>query len=233
MTDITIPTLDGHTFGAQLSLPGDDHGPGLILVRGLFSTSERMAYLGEMYAKQGFVVVAPEIFHRQGDATACCADDTPDWDRANSLYKNFDVEAGVRDMLATLAFLRAYPVCAGSKIGVVGYCLGCRLAYLLAARSDIDACVGFYGVGLENMLDEAADIRAPSLFHFAEADKLLPPSARQKIIRAIMRNPVITHHTYPGAEHGFARETAPTYHPDQAALATQRTIDFLSQHLKA
>lgn len=232
MPEIIIPSLDGTSFAAHLAIPEGNHGPGLILVRGLFDTPEQVAALSARYAEQGFVVVSPNLFHRQSGGAAVGAGDALDWEKAAKLYKTFDVEAGARDLIATMAYVRGLPACSGNKIGVVGYCLGCRLAFLLAARSDIDCAVGYYGVGIESLLDEVHDIRAPVLLHFGENDKLLPPSAKQKIERALGKNKAIACHTYPAAEHGFAREGGASFHPVHAATAMTRSIDFLSMHLK-
>lgn len=230
MPNIKIQSLDGSSFDAHVALPAGEHGPGLIVIRGLFSRQEAIEKLCASYAALGFAVVCPNIFHRHPE-TVTTANEEPDWERAHKLYTNFDVEAGVRDLLATLAFVRKMPEC-GGKVGTVGYCLGCRLAFLMAARSDIDCTVGFYGVGLEGLLDEIYDIRMPTMLHFAENDKLIQPTARQKILKALTKNPAVVAHIYEGAEHGFMREESPTYHANHAGLANMRTREFLVAHLK-
>lgn len=232
MAEIQIPSLDGASFGALISYPEGRNGSGLILIRGLFSKEDGLTKLADHYASLGFITVCPNLFYRQNEATSCASSGEPDWDQATKLYKNFDVEAGVRDLLATLAFIRKLPEC-GGKVGAVGYCLGSRLSFLMATRSDIDCAVGYYGVGIETLLDEVYDIRMPLLLHFGENDKLIPPQTRQRILTSLRRNPVITSHTYSGVEHGFARESSMTYNPEQAALANGRTDDFLKEHLLA
>ena len=86
-------------------------------------------------ATKGYLALCPDLFWRQQPDIQLTDKSPAEWDRAFELYKGFDVEAGVRDLLATLAHLRSMPGCSG-KVGAVGYCLGGKLAYLMAARSD-------------------------------------------------------------------------------------------------
>src|SRR5262249_42138677 len=118
------------------------------------------------FAKKGYIAVCPDLFWRQQPGVQLTDKSPAEWDRAFELYKAFDVEAGVRDLLAALAHVRNIKGCSG-KVGAVGYCLGGKLAYLMAARSDADATVSYYGVGLDEMLGEIYDIRAPLLLHIA------------------------------------------------------------------
>jgi len=231
MPDIKIHSLDGTAFDAHLALPKGDHGPGLIVIKGLFNQKEAIEKICASYAQQGFVVVCPDLFHRQDLGPSVDENNEPDFERATKLYNSFDIEAGLRDLLATLAYIRKMPEC-GGKVGAVGYCLGCRMAYLMAARSDIDCTIGFYGIGIDTLLDEVYDIRTPLLLHFGENDKLLQPTARQRILKALAKNEVITAHTYEAAEHGFMRENSPTYNSKQADVANTRSRDFLEAHLK-
>lgn len=231
MTEVTIQSLEGNNFNAAIALPPGDHGPGLIVIHELFCNAQTIQKINAAYAALGYVVVAPNLFHRQGlNPLNAESTDEPDWEQATKLYKNFDVEAGVRDLLATLGHIRTMPEC-GGKVGCVGYCLGSRMAFLMASRSDVDCAVGYYGVGIESLLDEVYDIRMPLLLHFGENDKLMPASTQQRVIKALSRNEVITTYIYPGAEHGFVRETGPTYNPVQAALAHERTAAFLKDCL--
>ncbi|MGE4351257.1 MAG: dienelactone hydrolase family protein [Bdellovibrionales bacterium] len=232
MEEITIETLDGCSFKALASLPEGDHGPGLIVVHELFSTHETVEKINAFYASLGYVTISPNLFHRQGIDQFCePGGKEPDWEQSTKMYKNFDIEAGVRDLLATLGHIRSMPHC-GGKVGTVGYCLGSRMSFLMASRSDVDCAVCYYGVGIDSLLDEVYDIRMPLLVHLAENDKLMPSSTQQKVIKSLSKNDVITTHIYSGAEHGFARETGPTYHPENARIANERTAEFLKACLQ-
>lgn len=231
MSQIQITTLDGSVFNALLALPEGGNGSGLILIRGLFSKENALLELAEHYASLGFITVCPDIFHRQREAFEQAQNNETDWEIASRLYKSFDVEAGVRDLLGTLAYIRKMPEC-GGKVGTVGYCLGARLAYLMATRSDVDCAVSYYGIGIEKMLDEMYDIRLPYMIHLAENDKLMPSSTRQRVTSVLSKNKNVTVHVYPSAEHGFARKSSMTYHPELATLANERTDAFLKEVLQ-
>jgi carboxymethylenebutenolidase len=126
--------------------------------------------------------------------------------------------------------LRSHPACTG-KVGSVGYCLGGKLAYLMATRSDVDCSVGYYGVGIQDLLGEAKNIRKPLALHVAEKDQFVPPPAQESIKQAVKGNPLVTIYTYPGVDHAFARVGGAHYEAAAANLANTRTAEFLRLHL--
>jgi carboxymethylenebutenolidase len=157
-------------------------------------------------------------------------DDRKDFDRALSLMQRFDADKGVNDIQASITYLRTVPGCTG-KVGAVGYCLGGKLAYLTAARTDVDASVGYYGVALPELLDEAGNIRRPLMLHIAGKDQFVPPEAQRKIHAALDNSPVVTLHDYSEMDHAFAREHGEHYDKACADLANSRTNTFFRQHL--
>ncbi len=126
--------------------------------------------------------------------------------------------------------MRKDPRCNG-KVGAVGYCLGGRLAFLTATRTDADASVGYYGVGIENYLAEAEKLANPLMLHIAEEDGFAPKEAQALIIAALKDHPMVTIHTYPGRDHAFARPGGAHFHQGDAAKANDRTVAFFKQHL--
>ena len=109
-----------------------------------------------------------------------------------------------------------------AKVGVVGYCLGGRLAFLCATRTDSDATVGYYGVGLDNLLGERQNISKPLLLHIATRDKFSPPEAQAKVRAALKDNPLVTIYEY-DADHAFARGSGSARVPALAQQADART----------
>jgi carboxymethylenebutenolidase len=102
----------------------------------------------------------------------------------------------------------------------------------MASRSDVDASVSYYGVGLDQLLDEVHDIRMPLILHMAALDKFAPEAVRQKILKSIARNPVITAYVYEGVDHAFARPNGQNYNKEAADLANKRTTEFFSKNLQ-
>lgn len=232
MPDITIPSFDGKSFSAYCAMPASNHGPGLIVIQEIFGVNVNMRKICDDFAAKGYIALCPDLFWRQQPGVQI-TDKTPaEWDRAMELYKGFDGEAGVRDLLSTLAYIRTMKGCSG-KVGAVGYCLGGRLAYLMAARSDVDATSSYYGVGLDELLDEIHEIRAPLMIHIAALDKYAPEPVRQKIIKAAARNPVIQVFVYEGADHAFARPNGQNYNKAAADLANERTAKLFAQYLQS
>jgi carboxymethylenebutenolidase len=113
----------------------------------------------------------------------------------------------------------------------VGYCLGGKLAYLMATRSRIDASVGYYGVGIEGSLGEAGAITRPLMLHIAEKDGFCPPEAQRAVKDGLAGISVVTVNTYPGVDHAFAREGGDHYDHAAATLANARTAAFFEQYL--
>jgi carboxymethylenebutenolidase len=232
MPDIKIKSLDAREFSAYYAAPSSNHGPGIVVIQEIFGVNAAMRKICDDFAAKGYLAVCPDLFWRQQPGVQL-TDKTPaEWDRAFELYKAFDVEAGMRDLLATLAHVRSMPGCNG-KVGAVGYCLGGKLAYLMAARSDVDASVGYYGVGLEDLLDEIHDIRMPLMMHIAALDKFCPPPVREKILAAFKKNPAISAYVYEGVDHAFARPNGQNFNQQAADLANSRTAEFFAKNLQA
>lgn len=101
----------------------------------------------------------------------------------------------------------------------------------MATRSDADCNISYYGVRIDNNLDQASDITKPLLLHIAGEDQFTPAEARALVVAELGGNPLVTSHTYPGADHGFARIGSQYYNQEAATLANRRSIAFLEQYL--
>ena len=220
----------GARFDAYLALPPGGKGPGLVLIQEIFGVNQVMRDLADGYARQGYVVACPDIFWRQEPGIQITDKSDAEWARAFELFKGFDFTLGVEDLVATLRTLRAHAGCTG-KAGTVGYCLGGNLAYQMACRSDADASVSFYGVGLDGLLDLAKGIAKPLMMHVAEKDGFVPPEAQAKIRAGLAGNPNVTIHDYAGQDHAFARVGGKHYDKTSADLANGRTAEFFKKHL--
>ena len=120
---------------------------------------------------------------------------------------------------------------AHGKVGVVGFCMGGRVAYLAAARTDCDASVGYYGARIDASLNEAHAIARPLLLHFAEQDHFISAEARSKIHAALDGNAHVTIFDYAGVDHGFATTRSQRRDNAAAELADGRTDAFFAEHL--
>lgn len=231
MATMTIKAQDGGSFSAYVARPASGKGPGVLCIQEIFGINKTMRDIADMWAAQGYVAVAPDLFWRQEPGVDITDQTEEEWKKAFSLYQGFDVARGIDDLKATLAAIRAMPECTG-KVGSVGFCLGGLLAYLMGCRSDADCNVGYYGVGIEKHLGEAANIRKPLVLHIAEADKFVPPEAQQQIRDGLAGNPQVTIFGYPGLDHAFARIGGQPYDRAAADLANGRTAEAFRAALR-
>jgi carboxymethylenebutenolidase len=230
MSSVTINAADGGTFSAYLAQPEQETAPGILVIQEIFGVNKVMRDLCDGFAAQGYLAICPDLFWRQEPGIDITDQSEAEWNQAFSLYQGFDEAAGVQDLIATLAFLREHPRCLG-QVGTVGFCLGGKLAYLMATRSDADCSVGYYGVGIENAMDEVCNVSKPLMLHIAEKDQFCPPEAQSKIIAAVADASSVTAHAYPGVDHAFARLGGAHYDQAAADLANGRTAAFFEDHL--
>lgn len=228
-TDITITSPDGK-FGAYLAQPASNKGPGIVVIQEIFGVNQVMRAVCDGLAAQGYFALAPDLFWRIEPNVQITDKSEAEWKKAFELYQKFNVDSGVKDIQLAVTHLRGVPG-AGPKIGAVGYCLGGLLAYLTGVRTNVDAAVGYYGVGIEQFLAERDKIKKPMLLHVAEKDQFVPPVAQQQIIDAFNGHALVTTHRYAGVDHAFARVGGQHYDKAAADLANTRTADFFRLHL--
>lgn len=229
-TEITIRSAEGGTFSAYLAAPAAARAPGVVVIQEIFGVNRVMRDICDGLAALGYLALCPDLFWRQEPGVQITDKTEKEWAKAFELFQGFDLDAGVKDLARTLATLRQHSGCTG-KVGAVGYCLGGRLAYLMATRTDCDASVGYYGVYIHEHLDETKNIKKPLMLHIAEADEFVPKSAQQKIVTALAGNKLTTLHRYAGMDHAFAREGGKHYDSANAELANRRTRDFFKKNL--
>ena len=227
--DLTVRGTEGD-FGAYLASPASGHGPGVVVIQEIFGVNDVVRHICDQHAARGRFAFAPDLFWRLEPGVQL-TDKTPEqMGKAFSLMQRFDIDKGVRDIQASLKHLREVPGCAG-KAGTVGYCLGGQLAFLSATRTDSDASVGYYGINLQNRLNEAGKISKPLMLHIAAKDQYCPSEAQKQVVEGLKGNPLVTIHLYPEMDHAFAREGGQNYDKACADLANTRTDMFFRQHL--
>lgn len=232
MAEVTIQAANGGSFSAYLATPKSGHGPGIVLIQEIFGVNDVMRDLADGFASEGYTVMCPDLFWRLKPGVQLSDKTQAEWKEALDLMGRFDVELGVEDIKSTMATLRNHPACTG-KVGAVGYCLGGRLAYLTATRSDSDATVGYYGLYIQNSLGEAKNIKKPLMLHIAEGDDYVPPEAQKAIKDGLKDHSRVTIYSYPSVGHAFARLGGEHYDKSAADLANRRTSEFFKHNLAA
>ncbi|HWC23820.1 MAG TPA: dienelactone hydrolase family protein [Flexivirga sp.] len=226
---IDIPTDDG-PMPTWRFLPESGSGPGIVLFQEIFGVSDYIKARGADLAALGYVVLAPEIYWRLDDSEI---DESRDdmLQRAMSVMGRVDWPKAVSDGATAVAAARADEHVHGG-VGVVGFCFGGGLAFNVAAATDVDVLVSYYGSALPNLLDLAGDVTAPSLHHFGESDDYLSTDVVERVRAAVSRDGV-QFETYAGAGHAFDNPHPMFHHADASAAAWRNTVDFLATYLPA
>jgi carboxymethylenebutenolidase len=225
----TVRTPDGE-FGAYVARPAAAKTPAIVVIQEIFGVNAVMRAIADDFAAEGYLALCPDLFWRVEPGVDITDQSEPEWKKAFALYNAFDVDLGVKDIAAAIAHARQDPVCSG-KVGSVGFCLGGLLAFLTATRTDVDAAVGYYGVGIEKHLAESDMLNDPLLLHIAEEDQFVPKEARALIIASLKNHPQVELYTYPGRDHAFARPGGEHYDAADAALAKSRTLGLFKKAL--
>ena len=218
---IDIPATDGTgSFKGWLAVPASGSGPALVVGQEIFGINQNMRDVAEMYAEEGYVALVPDLYWRQQPGVDLGYAEA-DFKQAVAYFGGLDLDLAIDDIAATMATLRALPQVTGAAVGYVGFCMGGKLAYLTAARTDVACAVGYYGMGIENYLDEAANIQGKLVLHFAGNDACCDLDARAKIIPAL---PGADIYVYPGVDHAFARVGGMHFDKSATMMAHGRTI---------
>lgn len=227
-----ITTFDGsdHFDAYVAQSEGGEATAAIIVIQEIFGVNEGIRQKCDSWAKAGYLAYAPDLFWRIRPHIELDADVPEQLQEAFGLFGEFDQEAGIRDIEATIRAARA-ALGGDGKVGVVGYCLGGRLAFMSACRTDGDAFVGYYGVGIDGLLDEQHAIGKPVLLHVPTADHFVGPDAQAAMHQGLADNRHVTLHDYAGLDHGFAAELGARRDEEGARLADGRTADFFARHL--
>ena len=228
---VTIDTLSGDgQFSAYLARPHGAPQGAVIVIQEIFGVNGGIRRKCDRLADDGYLAVAPDLFWRLQPGVDLDPDIPSQFNQALDLMGRFDQDLGVGDIEAVIRFIRhAEGV---EKVGAVGYCLGGRLAFMTAARTDVDASVGYYAVGIDNLLREKDAIAHPLLLHIAGDDGFVDKATQAVMHEGLDDHPKVTLLDYPGVDHGFATEFGERRDDAQAQRADARTAAFLAEHLR-
>lgn len=205
-----------------LALPSNGAGPGVLVLHAWWGLNDFFRQLCDRLAAEGFVALAPDLYGGKIAETV---------DEAERLLQESDSASMQSAALGAIAYLRQLPAVRGAGLGEIGFSMGGYWALLLStlAPEQVAAAVLFYGNG-EGDFTKA---RAAYQGHFAESDPWEPDEGVRALETALhAAGRAVTFYTYPGAGHWFFESNRPdAYHPEASALAWERTIAFLHEHL--
>lgn len=225
---IEIDSADGK-FGAYLAIPHTLKGPGIVLIQEIFGVNEHIRSVAEQYAADGYLVIAPDLFWRNGHRIELSYDEAG-WKRAVELMNATDLGKAQTDIELAIDALKAQPGLDGG-VASIGYCFGGLLSYLTAANGLVDVAIAYYGGGIQNQLDRADEIEVPLLMHFGEQDSHISLEAVEQIAERFDTNDNVEIVVYPEAEHGFNCSHRDSYNQRAAAEAHGNTLIFLGMEL--
>lgn len=226
---LTIVTADDAEMPAYVARPATTPRAAIVVIQEIFGVNAGIRRKCDRLAEAGYLAIAPDLFWRLEPGIQLDPDIAPEMERALALMGEFDQDQGIRDIEATIRHARHE---GAEKVGAVGYCLGGRLAYMTAARTDIDATVGYYAVGIDGLLGEKDAIAHPLMLHIAGDDGFVDKPAQAAMHAGLDDHPKVTLHDYPGEDHGFATEFGSRRSDTAATRADERTDAFFAEHLR-
>jgi carboxymethylenebutenolidase len=235
--DITLQTADGPMRVYEATPDGAARGA-VIVIQEAFGVNGHIEDVTRRVAAAGYHAVAPELFHRSGERAVVPYDDVQ---QAIGHIQKVTNDAILLDVDAVIRHLHEQGF-TNHQIGIVGFCMGGRVTFLVAARREIGAAVGYYGgmivsspfPGIEPLIGEAGTMKTPWLGIFGEEDQGIPMSDVEKLTQAL-KDADVAHHviTYPGADHGFNCDDRAVYHEQAATDAWPRALAWFQLHLAA
>jgi carboxymethylenebutenolidase len=215
-----LTARDGHGFDAFIAEPAGAPRGALVVVQEIFGVNEHIRSVAEGYARDGYLAIAPALFDRV-ERHVQIGYDAADIQRGSALKAASSNDNALLDIAAVIAH-----VAPAGKVGIVGYCWGGLLAWLAACKLDaLAASVPYYGGGMPQQA--GLKPRCPVLAHFGEQDTHIPADTVRAFAKA---RPEVQVHLYP-AGHGFNCDQRASYHAPSAALARERTLAFLREHV--
>jgi carboxymethylenebutenolidase len=224
---ISVKATDGSgSFDAFVFAPAHTPAGAVVLIQEIFGVNDAMRATAAAVADQGFVAVVPDLFWRQQPGVNLTDKTKEEWNQAFGLMNGFNQDKGVEDLIATVAAARTLPGGNG-RVGTMGYCLGGRLAFMMAERSDADVNISYYGIGLDGLLHDLPRVTRKLVVHIADQDEFFPAEGRAKVAAATKGHANIDTYVYPNANHAFARVGGVHWDARSATIANGRSTEAL------
>jgi carboxymethylenebutenolidase len=230
---VTLSVDDGTQTRAFVARPaGAGPHPGLIVVMEALGVNAQIRDVARRYAAQGFLAIAPDVFHR---AEENFESDTLDWNRLMPLVKSLTTETLISDTRAAYGWLATAPSVNQAKIAIVGFCLGGRVAYLANSELPLAAAISYYGGGIaQSLLDRAPKLHGPHLFFWGGKDANITPEHTRAVVDAVRAaGKTFVNVEFSDANHGFFNEQlSERFNARAAAESWEIASRFLKDRLQ-
>jgi carboxymethylenebutenolidase len=221
--------VDGGRFDLHLWVPEAGSGPGLLLIQEIFGVGPYVRAVAERLAGLGYVVAAPDVFwriERNWEANH----DQAGLEASLAMVQKVDFPLAVADCAASLHHLEGLAEVSGG-VGVIGFCFGGTIAFLLAAAAEPACCVSYYGSGVPGLLDQLDNVDCPVLLHFGELDSYIPADQVAAVADAVAGRANVALNLEQGG-HAFDNHESELFYDEAAAKAAwAKTTAFLEEQL--
>ncbi len=235
---VTVKVSDGTEMRAYRARPSAaGRYPGLMVFQEAFGVNAHIRDVTERFAREGYVAMAPELFHRAQAGFEGRYDDFPSAMRLMQALTNEGLEADVR---ATYETLQADSIVAQSQTACIGFCMGGRVAFLANSVVPVKAAVSFYGGGIApnqagpGLLSRAGDLHAPALLFWGLLDKHIGIEAPRAVADALRgAGKQFVNVEFSDGDHGYFCDARPSYNAAAAGQSWALSLQFLKTHLGA
>lgn len=232
---VALSVADNTTMRAYVARPSGTPKAGLIVFQEAFGVNSHIRDLTERFAREGYLAIAPELFHRTAPGLEAGYTDFPAVMPHMQALKDPNLEA---DMRATWEWLNNGSGVPGLSIAAIGYCMGGRCACHAAIILPVACGISYYGGGIANspffpgLTDRLKDLQAPMMFFWGGLDEHIGPDQVQAVNHAMRetKKPYVNVE-FSFADHGFFCDARPSYNAEAAGEAWAMTLEFLSRHV--
>jgi carboxymethylenebutenolidase len=225
---VELAVADGTRMAAYVARPeqGGPH-PGLVVFQEAFGVNRHIRNVSERFAAEGYVAIAPELFHRT--APPGFEGSYTDFPALMPHYQAVTTETAELDVRSAYGWLRSNAQVEPNQISSVGFCMGGRVSFLANSVVPLRAAISFYGGGIApGLLDRAAQQQAPLLLIWGGLDKHIMPEHRKAVTEALTaQQKMYVNVEFSRADHGFFCDERASYEPHSARQAWALTLEFL------
>lgn len=223
---VELNVSDGTRMNAYVTRPKAGKHPGLLLFQEAFGVNHHIRSVAERFAAEGYVVIAPELYHRtepgfEGSYT--------DFSAVMPHMQAVTTENVEKDVRSAYDWLHSNAQVNSDNVACVGFCMGGRVSFIANSILPLRAAVSFYGGGIAPaLLDRASKLHAPMLLIWGGQDKHIPPEQRKAVADALTAaQKIYVNAEFSRADHGFVCDERASYEPHSARQARALTLEFL------
>lgn len=225
--NVTLQAGDGTQMAAYTARPKDGKRlPGVIVLQEAFGVNSHIRHVTERLATEGYVAIAPELFHRTAPGFQ---GDYKDFEPVRKHMRAMTVPGIEADLQAALEWLRSAPFVQREQVYSVGFCMGGRVSFLANAVLPLRAAASFYGGGIaSDLLDRAPALHGAMLLIWGGLDKHIGPEQRSSVLEALRRSgKSYVNAEFSDADHGFFCDERASYQPRAARQSWALLLEFL------